>query len=41
MYKYKVVSWLCYFKHEKELLVKRKLERMKLTNENQKCRLRN
>ena len=29
------------FKNEKELLVKRKLERLKLTNEKQKGRLRN
>ena len=27
--------------HVKELLVKRKLERLKFANENQKCRLRN
>ena len=36
MYKYQIP-----FNHEKELLVKRKLERLKLTNEKKKCALRN
>ena len=35
-----MISWLWSFKHKKELLVKRKLERLKLKNEKQKCRSR-
>ena len=38
MYKYKSVDLLM---PEKELLLKRKLERLKFVNEKQKCRLRN
>ena len=41
MYKYEAISWLWSFKQEKELLVKRQLEMLKLTNEKQKCRLKN
>ena len=41
MYKWNAISSLWSVKHEKELLVKRKLGRLKLTNEKQKCRLRN
>ena len=41
MYKWNGISSLWSVKHEKELLVKRKLGRLKLTNEKQKRRLRN
>ena len=41
MYKQKAISRLKSFNREEKLSVKIKLERLKLTNEKQKCRLRN